>query len=142
MNAPRPNFTLKGEIRDYWSDRAATFDESALHKIEDRHGMPEWHRLLRGALGLGSKGRLDGWQALDIACGTGEISRVLTGLTQSGSWRTCRRPALRKCALCQSLGSTGKECAACGWPSVSGRPRAAASRWSRREGLDTRPIRR
>ncbi|MRX52143.1 methyltransferase domain-containing protein [Paracoccus sp. S-4012] len=80
MNAPRRNFTLKDEIRDYWSDRAATFDESASHRIEDRHGMPEWHRLVRGTLGVDRQGRLEGWRALDIACGTGEISRVLTGL--------------------------------------------------------------
>lgn len=73
------NFLLKEEIRDYWSSRAAGFDLSASHRIEDRFGMPEWHRFLRGALGLGRDG-LTGYEVLDIACGTGEISRVLTTL--------------------------------------------------------------
>lgn len=80
MNAPRPNFTLKDEVRAYWSDRAERFDASASHRIEDRYGMPEWRRLMREALDLGADEDLIGWRALDIACGTGEISRVLTGL--------------------------------------------------------------
>lgn len=80
MNAPKPNFTLKDEIRAYWSDRASTFDHSASHRIEDRYGMPEWRRLLCDALNLAPGETLAGWQALDIACGTGEVSRVLTGM--------------------------------------------------------------
>lgn len=80
MNIPHRNFTLKDEIRAYWSDRAATFDLSASHRIEDRYGMPEWHRLVRTALDLGPDHALAGTSALDIACGTGEISRVLTSL--------------------------------------------------------------
>lgn len=80
MNIPNRNFTLKDEIRAYWSDRAATFDLSASHRIEDCYGMPEWHRLIRTALDLGPGGTLAGTKALDIACGTGEISRVLTSI--------------------------------------------------------------
>jgi ubiquinone/menaquinone biosynthesis C-methylase UbiE len=74
------NFDLKEEIRAYWSERAATFDESASHLIENRFGLPEWHRLLRLAFDLGDTGTLDGSQVLDIACGTGEISRILCTL--------------------------------------------------------------
>lgn len=74
------NFDLKEEIRDYWSERAATFDESASHLIENRFGMPEWHQLLRLAFDLGDTGTLDGSRVLDIACGTGEISRILCAL--------------------------------------------------------------
>ena len=37
--ALKPNFDLKEEIRAYWSHRAARFDESASHLIEDRFGM-------------------------------------------------------------------------------------------------------
>ena len=80
MTADRSNYVLKDEIREYWSDRAPTFDASASHRIEDRYGMPEWHTLIRAACDLDPAGRLDGWSVLDIACGTGEISRVLTGL--------------------------------------------------------------
>ncbi|MCX2721807.1 class I SAM-dependent methyltransferase [Roseibium salinum] len=77
------NFGLKDEICDYWSGRAATFDGSVSHRIENRFGMPEWQRLVRTACGVGRHDSLEGWQVLDIACGTGEISRVLTGLGAS-----------------------------------------------------------
>lgn len=80
MNVPSRNYTLKDEIRAYWSDRAAAFDQSASHTIEDRYGMPEWHRLVRTALDVGPVESLEGHRALDSACGTGEISRVLTSL--------------------------------------------------------------
>lgn len=80
MTLPNRNFTLKDEIRAYWSDRAATFDASVSHRIDDRYGMPEWHRLIRRAFDLNDSETLNGLSALDIACGTGEISRVLTGL--------------------------------------------------------------
>jgi len=74
------NFTLKDEIRSFWSDRAADFDLSVSHHIEPQFGMPEWHRFIKTAFSLGSDGLLDGQKVLDIACGTGEISRVLVGL--------------------------------------------------------------
>lgn len=76
----KPNFDLKEEIRAYWSGRAARFDESASHLIEDRFGMAQWHRLIRSAFDLGPTGDLAGKQVLDIACGTGEVSRMLCGL--------------------------------------------------------------
>lgn len=77
------NFSLKDEICDYWSDRAATFDLSASHRIENRHGLPEWQQLVRAACTLPPTEDLVGWKVLDIACGTGEISRVLTSLGAS-----------------------------------------------------------
>lgn len=80
MNTTNRNFTLKEEIRAYWSDRATTFDQSASHHIDDRYGMPEWHRLVRTAFNLGVNDTLKEKNVLDIACGTGEISRVLTSL--------------------------------------------------------------
>ena len=78
-DAPARNFILRDEICAYWSARAETFDLSASHKIEARYGIPEWHRFLSRACKLGNGG-LGGWQVLDIACGTGEISRVLTSM--------------------------------------------------------------
>ena len=80
MNNPGQNFDLKEEIRAYWSDRAETFDESSSHRIEDLYGVPEWHAFLRRAFGLTQDQTLKGKRVLDIACGTGEISRVLCGL--------------------------------------------------------------
>ncbi|WP_269583491.1 class I SAM-dependent methyltransferase [Roseibium sp. Sym1] len=82
-SSPAPNYNLKDEICDYWSGRAATFDQSVSHWIEPRHGLPEWQRLVRGACALPPGGDLAGWQVLDIACGTGEISQVLTSLGAS-----------------------------------------------------------
>lgn len=74
---PGQNYSLKEEIRSFWSARAATFDQSPSHRIDDRYGMPEWHRLLKQAFGLDANSDLEGLRALDIACGTGEISRML-----------------------------------------------------------------
>ncbi|WP_265517831.1 class I SAM-dependent methyltransferase [Nitratireductor luteus] len=78
--ALRANYGLKDEIRDYWSGRAATFDDSPSHRIDEEYGMPEWHRLIRQACGLEPSGNLAGHRVLDIACGTGEVSRMLCGL--------------------------------------------------------------
>lgn len=74
------NFDLKEEIRSYWSGRAETFDDSASHRIEDQYGLPMWQALLCRSFGLGQGQTLVGKQVLDIACGTGEISRVLCSL--------------------------------------------------------------
>lgn len=80
MAEPQKNFDLKEEIRAYWSARAETFDQSASHFIEDRYGKPEWQKFLRQAAGLGSHDGMDGLRALDLACGTGEMSRMLCSL--------------------------------------------------------------
>jgi ubiquinone/menaquinone biosynthesis C-methylase UbiE len=75
MDIPGANFTLKEEIRAYWSDRARTFDQSTGHRIDDAREAPRWRRLFREALGP-----VDGRPVLDLACGTGEISRMLLDL--------------------------------------------------------------
>jgi len=74
------NFDLKEEIRTYWSDRAATFDDSASHKIEDQFGRPNWQAFFRQAMDLSAIEDMDGLKVLDLACGTGEISRMLCSL--------------------------------------------------------------
>ncbi|GGJ43483.1 class I SAM-dependent methyltransferase [Neoroseomonas lacus] len=68
------NYDLKEQIRDYWSGRAAGFDAAPGHRIDDAD-MAAWQRLM--AVGLGP---LEGRTVLDLACGTGEVSRALTGL--------------------------------------------------------------
>lgn len=66
------NFDLKEEIRAYWSGRAGGFDASPGHRIPAGRDTAAWQRLLAGALGP-----LQGKHVLDLACGTGEISRVM-----------------------------------------------------------------
>lgn len=72
------NWSVKEEIRNYWSARAATFDDSPGHRIDDAVEAPEWKALFAEALG-----DLNGRRVLDVACGTGEISRMLLDLGAS-----------------------------------------------------------
>jgi ubiquinone/menaquinone biosynthesis C-methylase UbiE len=66
------NWTLKDEIREYWSSRAATFDLSPGHEVFSDAERAAWHALIRRHLGDG-RGRA----ALDLASGTGVVSRLL-----------------------------------------------------------------
>ena len=68
------NYDLKEEIREYWSGRAAAFDAAPGHRINDGD-MAAWQRLMVAGLGP-----LQGRSVLDLACGTGEVSRALIGL--------------------------------------------------------------
>ena len=43
--APRPNRDLRDEIRDSWSDRAATFDRDPGHKIAEGSERAAWAAL-------------------------------------------------------------------------------------------------
>ena len=76
MSAPTPqdNFSLKEEIRSYWSARAESFDLSYGHAIKSDRELQAFQRLIRSAFG---SERLD---VLDLACGTGEITRALLSL--------------------------------------------------------------
>ncbi len=69
------NHSLKEDIRLYWSKRAITFDQSPGHRIEDEVEAPAWQALITRAFG-----DLAGRQVLDLACGTGEISRMLLAM--------------------------------------------------------------
>ncbi len=75
------NRNLRDEIRDYWSDRAASFDEEPGHRIDDGAEMTAWEALFRRHLGDG-----DGRALLDLASGTGEIARLCQrmGFTVTG----------------------------------------------------------
>jgi len=69
------NWSLKDDIREYWSKRSETFDLSPGHEIfndEEREG---WHALFRRHLGEGA-----GRPVLDLASGTGVISHLLYDL--------------------------------------------------------------
>lgn len=69
---PGQNWTLKDDIREYWSSRAATFDLSPGHEIFGDDERAAWQALIERHLGSGG-----GRAALDLASGTGVISRLL-----------------------------------------------------------------
>lgn len=69
------NFTLRDEIKAYWSARAATFDLSPGHEIFSEQERAAWHALIEKHLGRG-EGRI----ALDLASGTGVISHLMDDL--------------------------------------------------------------
>src|SRR3954454_3558981 len=69
------NYTLRDEIREYWSARAATFDTQVGHEIFSEEEREAWRALFLRHLGAGN-----GRRALDLASGTGVISHLLHGL--------------------------------------------------------------
>lgn len=78
--SPRPgaNFDLKDEIRAYWSKRAETFDLSYGHRIRTLAELDAWSRLIAGHAVISASDRV-----LELASGTGEITRVLLGFGSS-----------------------------------------------------------
>lgn len=69
------NYTLRDEIRDYWSARAPTFDQQVGHEMFSEAERQAWRELFLRHLGPG-----EGRSALDLASGTGVISHLLDGL--------------------------------------------------------------
>lgn len=69
------NYSVRDEIRDYWSMRAETFDLSPGHEIFSESERAAWHRLIVRHLGQGS-----GRRALDLACGTAVVSHLMHDL--------------------------------------------------------------
>ncbi|MDR6873599.1 ubiquinone/menaquinone biosynthesis C-methylase UbiE [Bosea sp. BE125] len=69
------NFGLKDEIRAYWSKRAETFDLSYGHRIRSDAELEAWARLIASHAPVAA-----GARALELASGTGEITRVLLSL--------------------------------------------------------------
>lgn len=69
------NFTLRDEIKAYWSARAATFDQSPGHEIFSEEERAAWHALIERHVGRGN-----GAKALDLASGTGVISHLMDDL--------------------------------------------------------------
>lgn len=66
------NFTLRDEIREYWSMRAEAFDAQPGHGIRDGAEKQAWLNMLRREIG-----EANGRKTLDLASGTGEISHLL-----------------------------------------------------------------
>ena len=69
------NYSLRDEIRDYWSDRAETFDLQVGHAIFSEQERAAWHALISKHLGPGA-----GRASLDLACGTGVVSHLMHDL--------------------------------------------------------------
>ncbi len=65
------NFDLKEQIRDYWSARAASFDDAFSHQVSEGVELEAWKALYARMLGAGEK------HVLDLGCGTGEVSKIL-----------------------------------------------------------------
>lgn len=87
------NWSLAEEVRDYWSGRASTFDNQHGHRISDGPEMAAWQALIARAMGAK---RLDGKQVLDLACGTGEISRLALSLGASVTGVDFAEPMLER----------------------------------------------
>ncbi|WGR62324.1 methyltransferase domain-containing protein (plasmid) [Paracoccus ferrooxidans] len=66
------NRSVKDDIRDYWSHRAETYDQSPGHGLMAAREAAAWLALIRRHLGPG-EGRL----ALDLGCGTGAMSLLM-----------------------------------------------------------------
>lgn len=73
-HAARSNFDLEEEIRSYWSDRSVTFDLSAGHRISPGAEEAAWEAVIAKHLGSTPL------RILELACGTGETTRILHGL--------------------------------------------------------------
>ena len=69
------NRDIRDDIRDYWSDRAATFDDDPGHRIGAGAEQKAWEALFHRHLGAAQGRRL-----LDLASGTGEIARLCDGM--------------------------------------------------------------
>ena len=69
------NREIRDDIRDYWSDRAATFDDDPGHKITEGAERAAWKALFTRHLGPA-----EGRALLDLASGTGEIALLCRDL--------------------------------------------------------------
>lgn len=65
------NFDLKEQIRDYWSARAETFDDSFSHQVTRGVELNAWVAFYNRLMGDAEK------HVLDLGCGTGEVSKIL-----------------------------------------------------------------
>lgn len=74
MTAVPPNRDLREDIRDYWSDRSATFDLAFGHRIPQGPEARAWQQPMRDHLGPAPL------RVLELACGTGEVTRLVHDL--------------------------------------------------------------
>ncbi len=68
------NHDLKEDIREYWSLRSKTFDQAFGHHIPEGEEFAAWRQEILDHLGTRPR------KILELACGTGEVSRLLLSL--------------------------------------------------------------
>lgn len=68
------NYDLREDIREYWSNRAETFDLAFGHRIAPGHETEAWQKPIRDHLGDKPL------KILELACGTGEVTRIIHDL--------------------------------------------------------------
>ncbi|KXF75161.1 SAM-dependent methyltransferase [Paramesorhizobium deserti] len=68
------NHDLKEDIREYWSKRSRTFDLAFGHRIPPGSELDAWAAAVRDAIGAAPQ------KVLELACGTGEVTKVLLSL--------------------------------------------------------------
>lgn len=71
------NGHLKDDIREYWSRRSETFDLAFGHRIPEGPEFDAWAAAIRERLGPQPR------DVLELACGTGEVTRLLLSLGHS-----------------------------------------------------------
>lgn len=74
MHGALANGHLKEDIRDYWSRRSETFDLAFGHRIPEGPEFDAWAAAIRAHLGPKPM------KVLELACGTGEVTRLLLSL--------------------------------------------------------------
>ncbi len=74
MQGTLTNGDLKEDIRDYWSRRSETFDLAFGHRIPEGPEFDAWAAAIRERLGPEPR------RVLELACGTGEVTRLLLSL--------------------------------------------------------------
>ena len=74
-DASGANFSLRDEIKSYWSARSATFDKQVGHEIFSEAERRAWLRLIEAHLGPAN-----GREALDLATGTAVMAHLLADL--------------------------------------------------------------
>lgn len=74
MHGRISNDHLKEDIREYWSRRSETFDLAFGHRIPQGPEFDAWAAAIRERLGPAPR------RVLELACGTGEVTRLLLSL--------------------------------------------------------------
>jgi ubiquinone/menaquinone biosynthesis C-methylase UbiE len=74
MATEQANYSLREDVRAYWSERSKTFDLSFGHRIEVGPEFNAWAEVISAAIGQRPQ------RVLELACGTGEVTAVLLAL--------------------------------------------------------------
>ncbi|GJE61280.1 class I SAM-dependent methyltransferase [Methylobacterium trifolii] len=69
------NWSVKDDIREYWTKRAETYDLSPGHGVAKLAEMEAWKHVITDHLGYGQERK-----ALDLACGTGVMTMIMHDL--------------------------------------------------------------